>query len=153
MQLSKNLSLGEVTKSNTATRRGIDNNPNELQLKALKDIATAIFQPIRDHFGKPIYVSSGFRSPALNKAIGGSSKSQHCSGEALDLDMDGRDGPTNREIFDFIRKNLFFDQLIWEFGDDYNPNWVHVSYSEGNNRGKILVAYKEGGRTKYKTFD
>lgn len=153
MQLSKNLSLGEVTKSNTAIRKGISNMPDEHQLNALKAIATNVFQLIRDEFGTPIYVSSGFRSPELNKAIGGSSSSQHCKGEALDLDMDGRDGPTNREVFEFIRKELIFDQLIWEFGDDYNPNWVHVSFSQSMNRGNVLKAYKDkDGHTRYKTF-
>jgi len=153
MQLSKNLSLGEVTKSTTAIRLGISNMPNEVELNALKAIATEIFQPIREHFGKPIFVSSGFRSENLNRAIGGSSQSQHCKGQALDLDMDGRDGPTNREVFDYIRKNLDFDQLIWEFGDDFNPNWVHVSYDKSGNRKNILVAYKDkDGYTRYKPY-
>lgn len=153
MQLSKNLTLNEVTKSNTATRLGIKNTPNEQHLLALKCIAVNVFQHIRDHFKCPIFVSSGYRGPDLNKAIGGSKSSQHCKGEALDIDMDGRDGATNREVFEFIRKELIFDQLIWEFGDDFNPGWVHVSFSSSMNRGNVLKAFKdEDGYTRYKPF-
>lgn len=153
MQLSKNLSLNEVTKSNTATRLGIDNTPNEHHLLALRATAVNVFQKIREHFNAPIFVSSGYRGPALNKAINGATSSQHCKGEALDLDMDFRSGPTNREVFEYIRKNLLFDQLIWEFGDDYNPGWVHVSFSQSMNRENVLQAYKdEDGQTRYKPF-
>lgn len=152
MQLSKNLSLNEVTKSNTAIRKGIVNMPNEIELNALKAIATEVFQPIRDHFSCPIYVSSGFRSVELNKAVNGSLSSSHCKGEALDIDMDNRNSVTNREIFEYIRKNLTFDQLLWEYGDDFNPSWVHVSYSKDDNRNQVLVVYKDNGVTKYKPF-
>ena len=149
MKLSKNLSLSEVIKSNTAIKNGIDNSPTLVHLKNLEILAEKIFQPIREHFGVPIGISSGYRSKALNEAIPGSSKtSQHCNGQALDLDADIYGKVTNKEIFDFIVENLYFDQIIWEFGTDENPNWVHVSYSE-NNRGQVLKAYKQNGKTKY----
>jgi len=147
MKLSKNLSLSEVIKSNTAIKNGIDNSPTLEHLKNLEILAEKIFQPIREHFGVPIGISSGYRSKALNEAIKGSSKtSQHCSGQAIDIDADiyNFGGVTNKEIFDYIRLNLDFDQLINEF----NYSWVHVSYSE-NNRGQVLKAYKENGKTKY----
>jgi zinc D-Ala-D-Ala carboxypeptidase len=154
MKLSKNLSVREFTKSNTAERRGIDNSiPKKYWLSA-KALAENIFQPIREHFDTPIYISSGFRSEALNEAIGGSKTSQHSKGEAIDIDMDHRNGPTNAEVFYYIKDNLPFDQLIWEFGDEDNPSWVHVSYNpDGEQRGKILVAYKSNGKTKYKFWD
>ena len=147
MKLSKNLSLSEVIKSNTAIKNGIDNSPTLVHLKNLEILAEKIFQPIREHFGVPIGISSGYRSKALNEAIKGSSKtSQHCSGQAIDIDADiyNFGGVTNKEIFDYIRLNLDFDQLINEF----NYSWVHVSYSE-NNRGQVLKAYKQNGKTKY----
>jgi hypothetical protein len=151
MKLSKNLSLSEVIKSNTATRRGIDNTPTSEHLSNLKDIAINVFEPIREHFKTPIGVSSGYRSNELNKAIGGSKTSQHSKGQALDLDADIFGELTNKEIFDFIRENLDFNQLIWEFGNDNEPNWVHVSYSRLGNRKQVLKAYKNKfGKTKYK---
>src|SRR6056300_711478 len=141
MKLSANLSLGEFTRSQTAKRRGIDNTPKGEHLEAAKLLAEKIFQPIREHFGKPIFISSGYRSMALNEAIGGSKTSQHSKGEAIDIDMDHRGGPENEEVFHYIRENLPFDQLIWEFGTDKRPDWVHVSYnSDGEQRGQILVA-------------
>ena len=153
MKLSKNLSLAEYSKSNTAERRSINNTVPEHLIPAAKALAENIFQPIREHFGSPIYVSSGFRSEALNEAIGGSKTSQHSKAEAMDIDMDHRQGPENEDIFHYIKDNLPFDQLIWEFGTDERPNWVHVSYNpDGEQRGKILVAYKEGGKTKYKLY-
>jgi hypothetical protein len=150
MKLSENLSLKEVTKSNTATYHGIDNNPNEEQLSCLKSIAKNVFQPIRNELGK-IIVSSGLRSEELNKILKGSKTSQHCEGKALDLDNDGDEElATNSEIFHFIKDNLEFDQLIWEFGTDKNPDWVHVSYQPGGmNRKDVRRAIKEDGRTKY----
>jgi hypothetical protein len=153
MKLSKNLSLSEVIKSNTATRKGIDNNPNNDHLESLEDIAKDIFQPLRDDLGV-IYVSSGYRSDALNKAIGGSRKSQHSKGEALDLDNDNKNGAaSNTEIFNYIKDNLDFDQLIWEFGTDEKPDWVHVSYTTKRpNRNQILKAYRQSGKTKYKSM-
>jgi zinc D-Ala-D-Ala carboxypeptidase len=149
MQLSKNLSLAEVMRSETAKRKGISNMPTPEHIENFKLLAEKIFQPIREHFGKPIHISSGYRSAALNKAIGGASSSQHCSGEAIDIDMDGTD-ITNAQIFNYIKDNLEFDQLIWEFGTDSNPDWVHVSYeSKGKQRKQILKAVKKGGATSY----
>ena len=154
MKLSKNLSLSEVTKSNTATRKGISNNPTHEHLDNLVRLAANIFQPIRDNFKTSIGISSGYRSKELNNIIGGSSYSQHCKGEALDLDADIYGGCTNAEIFNFIKDNLVFDQLIWEFGTDENPNWVHVSYSDkDDNRMMILRADKVKGRTRYTRID
>lgn len=150
MQLSEHLTLAEVTKSQTATRLGIDNDPDAHQLAALKAVAENIFEPLRNHFGVPIGISSGLRSKALNKAIGGSTRSQHCHGQALDIDADIYGGINNRNIFRFIQNNLDFDQLIWEFGSDNNPAWVHVSFvDDGTNRGQTLRAIKENGKTKY----
>jgi hypothetical protein len=149
MQLSKNLALSEVTRSETAKRRGISNMPTPEHIENFKKLAENVFQPIRDHFGKPIRISSGYRSKALNTAVGGSLSSQHCTGEAIDIDMDGTD-ITNAQIFHFIKDNLNFDQLIAEFPENSNPAWVHVSYeSTGKQRKQILVAKKVGGATKY----
>jgi len=158
MQLSKNLALSEVTRSETAKRRGISNMPTPEHIENFKKLAENVFQPIRDHFGCPIRISSGYRSEALNKAIGGAGKnvngkyiptSQHCLGEAIDIDMDGT-SITNKQVFDFIKDNLNFDQLIWEFGTITNPNWVHVSYrSEGKQRKQVLKAVKKGSSTSY----
>lgn len=152
MQLSKNLSLAEVTRSETAKRRGISNMPTPEHLENFKKLAEKVFQPIREHFGVPIHISSGYRSAALNKAIGGAASSQHCSGEAIDIDMDGT-SVTNAQIFNYIKDNLEFDQLIWEFGTDTNPDWVHVSYeSTGKQRKQILKAIKKSGATSYLSF-
>lgn len=152
MQLSKHLSLAEVTRSESAKRLGISNMPTEQHIKNFKLLAEKVFEPIREHFGKPIYISSGYRSQALNAAIGGSLSSQHCQGEALDLDMDGTD-ITNKQVFDFIKDNLEFDQLIWEFGTKDNPDWVHVSYeSTGKQRKQILKASKANGKTSYSPY-
>lgn len=155
MNLSANLTLAEVVKSSTAKRLGIDNTPTAEHLANLKLVAQNIFQPIREHFQKPINVSSGYRSKALNDATPGSSAtSQHCSGEALDLDQDSMNtGVTNKMVFEFIKNNLNFDQLIWEFGDDQNPDWVHVSYeSTGRQRKQILKAVRVNGKTTYKPW-
>jgi len=149
MKLSEHLDLKEVTVSDTAKRRGISNEPTPEHLENFKKLAENIFEPIRKHFGEPIFISSGYRSKALNEAIGGSLSSQHCTGEAIDIDMDGTT-ITNKQIFDFIKANVNFDQLIWEFGTDANPDWVHVSYnSDGPQRKQILKAVKAGGATKY----
>ena len=149
MKLSKNLTLGEVMKSQTAIKHGISNRPSGEHLSNLIQIANKIFQPVRDNFGKPIAVTSGYRSQALNDLISGASGSQHCKGEGLDLDADVFGGLENWEIFEFIKNNLEFDQLIWEFGDDENPDWVHVSYKSEKNRGEVLSAVKQNGRTIY----
>jgi zinc D-Ala-D-Ala carboxypeptidase len=152
MQLSKNLSLAEVTRSESAKRKGISNMPTSEHIDNFKLLAEKVFQPIREHFAVPIHISSGYRSAALNKAIGGASSSQHCSGEAIDIDMDGTT-ITNAQVFNYIKDNLEFDQLIWEFGTDKNPDWVHVSYeSKGKQRKQILKAYKTGSTTKYKSY-
>ena len=151
MNLSKNLTLHEMTRSETAKRKGIDNTPTAEEIDNMKILAEKIFQPTRDHFGVPIHISSGYRSKKLNKAIGGSSTSQHCKGEAIDIDMDNSDsGITNVQVFKYIKENLFFDQLIWEFGNSTNPSWVHVSYNtSGNQRGHIIKAVKGTFGTKY----
>jgi zinc D-Ala-D-Ala carboxypeptidase len=151
MQLSKNLSLSEAIKSQTATRRGIDNVPVGEHLLNLKRLAHFIFQPCRDKFG-PLALSSGYRSGELNEAIGGASSSQHCKGQAFDIDGD-KTGVNNRDLFHFIKDNLDFDQLIWEYGNERQPDWVHVSYKEGKNRGEVLTAYRVNGRTRYKHFE
>jgi len=152
LKLSKNLNLAEVTRSETAKRRKIDNAPTDEHIENLKILAANIFQPMRDHFGKAIYISSGYRSEALNKAIKGSKTSQHCKGEAIDIDNDNaNNGVTNRDIFEFIRDNLKFDQLINEFPVKGNPSWVHVSYSKTQQRNQILKAYKDSRNiTRYK---
>lgn len=152
MKLSKNLNLAEVTRSETAKRRKIDNAPTDEHIENLRILAANIFQPMRDHFGKPIYISSGYRSEALNKAIKGSKTSQHCKGEAIDIDNDNaNNGVTNRDIFEFIRDNLKFDQLINEFPVKGEPSWVHVSYSKTQQRNQILKAYKDSRNiTRYK---
>jgi hypothetical protein len=150
MEISKHLTLKELTKSATADRLGIKNdNPNLHQIENLKLLAEKVFEPIRAHFNKPITISSGYRSLSLNQAIKGSITSQHCSGQAIDIDSVS---PTNKEIFDYIKKNLEFDQLIWEFGTSKNPDWVHVSYSATKNRKQILKATKLNGKTHYEIF-
>jgi len=149
MKLSENLDLSEITRSESAKRNGISNTPTPEHIENLKALAENIFQPIRDHFKKPIRISSGYRSKELNAKVGGSATSQHSKGQAIDLDNDGTD-ITNRQIFDFVKDNLPFDQLIYEFGDDDNPNWVHISYNRnGQQRGQVLKAYKLNGQTKY----
>jgi zinc D-Ala-D-Ala carboxypeptidase len=153
MKISPNLTLAEVSKSNTAIKLGIDNEPKGEHLNNMIHTANAIFQPIRNHFGKPIFVSSGYRSPELNKAIAGAaSNSQHCKGEALDLDNDAVEYPTNKDIFEYIKNHLDFDQLIWEFGSDSNPAWVHVSYNKDKNRKQVLRALKVKGKTIYQPY-
>ena len=147
--ISKHISFKEATISRTATRLDIDNEPNKEQLTNMKLVAEKVFEPLRKWVGGPIKINSFFRSPKLNKAIGGSSKSQHCKGYAIDLD-DTFKHKTNAEMFNWIKDNLNFDQMIWEFGDDNNPNWVHVSYvSEKENRNRCLKAYKSNGKTAY----
>ena len=154
MKLCKNLSLSEVTKSITARRLGIDNTPDEWTTENLRKTAENIFQPLRDAFKCPIYVSSGYRSSDLNAAIGGSRRSQHVEGRALDLDADVFKRCTNSQIFNWIRENLEFDQLIWEFGDTDNPDWVHVSYvHDGFNRKRCLKACRDDeGKTYYEVI-
>ena len=153
MRLSKNLTLKEAIKSNTASRLGIENSPEDWEIHNLRAVAENVFQPVRDHFGVPIGVSSGYRSKALNKAIGGSKYSQHMIGEALDIDADIYGKVTNAEIFNYIKNNLEWDQMIWEFGDDEEPNWVHVSYKEtGTNRKQLRRAYRDEKGVYYKNI-
>lgn len=150
--VSKNISYKEATHSTTAKRLGIDNTPDAEQFSNMIYVAENVFQPIREHFGVPIYVSSFFRSEALNKAIRGSASSTHMKGEAMDLDADVYGGVTNADIFHYIKDNLEFDQLIWEFGTDEEPSWVHVSLSKRTNRNQVLKAYKVNGKTKYEIY-
>ena len=153
MKLTKNLTLAEVTKSATAKRKGISNEPTIEHLENLKAVAENIFQPIRNKFGVPLAVTSAYRSMDLNRVIGGSLASQHCKGEALDLDADVFGGLSNKEIFLFIKDHLVFDQLIWEFGNAENPDWVHVSYKKsGINRGEVLRAVRKEGKVRYEFY-
>ena len=147
MKLSTHLDLSEVIRSDSAKRNGISNMPTPEHIENFKLLAEKIFEPIREHFCVPIRISSGYRSKELNAKIGGSATSQHCKGQAVDLDMDGT-SLTNKQIFDYIKDNLPFDQLIWEFGNEDNPDWVHVSYVP-NGRKQILKAFKMNGATKY----
>ena len=150
MKISPHLNLPELTRSETAKRNGIDNTPTAEHLENFKLLADKVFEPIREHFKTPIFISSGYRSKELNELIKGSATSQHCKGQAIDIDMDGGNGEvTNRMVFDFIKNKLDFDQLIWEFGTDFNPDWVHVSYVKGKNRKQKLKAVRSGGKTSY----
>ena len=152
MAISEHISYKEGVYSRTATRLDIDNEPNNEQMDNMCLLAQEVFEPLRMWVGGPIKINSFFRSPKLNKAIGGSTKSQHCHGQAIDID-DTFGRATNAEMYDFIKKHLDFDQMIWEFGDEDNPDWVHVSYvSEDKNRNRCLQAYKENGKTKYKVI-
>jgi zinc D-Ala-D-Ala carboxypeptidase len=146
--ISDHISLKEAIRSNTAERLGINNFPSSEVLATMQTTAEKVFEPLRIWAGSPIYISSFYRSPELNKAIGGSTKSQHCKGEAIDID-DIYGNLKNVDYFNFIKDNLEFDQLIWEFGDDNSPAWVHVSYSDANNRNRVLKAIKENSKTKY----
>ena len=147
--ISAHISYKEAVYSRTATRLDIDNNPDDMEVYRMSLIAEEVFEPLRAWVGGPIKINSFFRSPELNTAIGGSTKSQHCQGQAIDLD-DTFGRATNAEMYEFIKENLDFDQMIWEFGDDDNPDWVHVSYvSEDKNRNRCLKAYKKNNKTKY----
>ena len=148
-RISKHISLKEGIKSHTATRLSIDNTPRDLDLINMKTIAEKVFEPLREFVGGPIVINSFYRSPKLNSAIGGSTSSQHCIGCAIDID-DKYGYKTNEEMYHYIQENLDYDQMIWEFGDKNNPDWVHVSYiSEDINRRRCLRAYKKNGKTRY----
>ena len=147
--ISKHISYKEATDSKTAKSRKIDNTPNDIQLSNMKLLAEKVFEPLRENIANPIKVSSFFRSVALNKAIGGSSTSQHTANNGAAMDLQAIKGATNRDIFEYIKDNLTVDQLIYEFGDDKNPAWVHVSYKKEGNRQQILRAVKINGKTKY----
>ena len=153
MKISDHITYAEAIHSQTAKRKGIDNTPNPNQVETMKLTAEKIFEPLRKWVGGPIKVNSFFRSAELNTAIGGSKTSQHCKGQAIDID-DVYGNKTNAEMYNWIKDNLNFDQMIWEFGTDMNPNWVHISYvSEEDNRNRCLKAYKdEYNKTKYKTI-
>ena len=148
--ISKHISYKEAVYSNTAVRRGIDNTPTDDHLHFMEIIAEEVFEPLRAYVGGPIKINSFYRCPELNTAIGGSATSQHCKGQAMDID-DTFGRMTNAEMYYWIKEHLDFDQMIWEFGDDDNPNWVHISYvSPEKNRNRCLKAYKHKNKTKYK---
>ena len=148
--ISKHISDKEGIYSRTALRLDIDNIPEPYHLVNMQIIAELVFEPLREWVGGPIKINSFYRCKELNSAIGGSSRSQHCEGRAIDLD-DTFGHKTNAEMFDYIKDNLDFDQLIWEFGNNNNPDWVHVSYvSSDENRRRIMKAYKLNGKSKYK---
>lgn len=147
--ISKHISYREGVLSNTATRLNIDNIPDNYQLANMEAIALNIFEPLRDWVRGPIKINSFFRSVDLNTAIGGSSRSQHCEGRAIDID-DTFGYKTNAEMYNYIKENLNFDQLIWEFGNNTNPDWVHISYvSEDQNRKRCLKAERKDGQAVY----
>ena len=149
-KISDHITLSEGINSYTAKRMGIKNIPNEYQITNMYILAHKVFEPLRKWVKGTIKINSFFRSIELNEAIGGSSTSQHCEGRAMDID-DIYGHKTNSEMFNYIKDNLDFDQLIWEFGDDKEPDWIHVSYcSSDENRKRCLKAYRENGKTKYK---
>ncbi len=150
--ISKHVSYKEGVRSNTALRLGIENTPRAEQLEKMNVVANEVFEPLREWVGGPIKINSFFRCYKLNKAIGGSKTSQHMRGQAMDID-DTFGCKTNTEMFNYVKDNLDFDQMIWEFGDDDNPDWVHISFvSKEENRNRCLKAYKEKGKTKYKVI-
>ena len=148
-RLTKHVSYKEGVHSITALRLGLKNDPSDDHLQSMILLSEKIFEPLRMHVGGPIKINSFYRGPELNKAIGGSAKSQHCHGQAMDID-DTYGHASNKEMFNWIKANLDYDQMIWEFGTDENPDWVHVSYVDpGSNRNRCLKAYREDGKTKY----
>lgn len=151
MKISAHFALAEFTRSESAKRHGVSNDPTPEHLENLKVLCEKVLEPIRMKFG-PINISSGYRSKALNHYIGGSLKSQHCEAKAADIDQDGMGGASNTEIFNYIKDTLDFDQLIWEFGDNNKPDWVHVSYNAGKNRKQVLRALKVNGKTAYAPY-
>jgi len=151
-KISKHISYKEGVYSTTAKRLGIDNTPSTYHLQNMELLAEKIFEPLREYVNGPIAINSFYRCEELNKAIGGSSKSQHCEGRAIDID-DTYGYMSNKEMYEYIKNNLDFDQIIWEFGTDDNPDWVHVSYVDHDfNRQRCLKAYKENGKTKYQVI-
>ena len=153
-KISEHLELSEVIRSEQAKRMGVSNMPTAEHIENFKKLAENVFEKIRNNFRVPIHISSAYRSEALNKAIKGSSSSQHCKGEAIDIDMDGSsNGVTNKMVFDYIYKSLEFDQLIWEYGNDSNPDWVHVSYSSSKpQRKQALKCTRVGGQPHYEPY-
>ena len=151
-RISEHISYKEGIKSNTATRLGIKNTPDDYQITNMVNIGVNVFEPLRKYVGGPIRISSFYRCEELNRAIGGSSRSQHCEGRAIDLD-DTLGHKTNAEMYQYIKDNLSFDQLIWEFGDDTNPDWIHVSYVHPDeNRKRCLRAERTNGKTTYRVI-
>lgn len=148
-KISEHISLKEGVYSTTALRLGLNNDPSDNHLQNMRLISKKVFEPLRTHVGGPIRINSFYRGPELNKVIGGSTKSQHCRGQAMDID-DTFGNASNSYMFNWIKVNLDFDQMIWEFGNEDNPNWVHVSYvSPKKNRNRCLQAYRENNKTKY----
>ncbi len=163
-KISAHISMAEAIKSQYATRHGIDNTPDDFELANMKLVAENCFEPARNHFGVPLFLSSFFRSEGLNEGIGGSKTSQHSAGQttrleesAIDMDQDGHSGPTNYELFNWLKDNVPFDQLIWEFDNlDNNkkvipnsPRWVHIGYRKGANRNMVMQATRKNGRVSY----
>ena len=151
MKLSAHFSLAEFTRSESAKRHGVSNEPTPEHLENIKVLCEKVLEPIRIKFG-PINLSSGYRSKTLNHYIGGALNSQHCEGKAADIDMDGMAGVSNTDIFNYIKDSLDFDQMIWEFGDNNKPDWVHVSYNGAKNRKQVLRALKVNGKTAYSPY-
>lgn len=149
MKLSQNFSLAEMTKSETALRKGLENTPGEVEIENLRALAVNVLQPVRDHFQKGVHVNSGFRHPEVNAAVGGSKTSDHCKGQAADIEIPG---VANADLAQWIVDNLPFRQVILEFYTPGIPDsgWVHVSYVEGDNKKQVLTAMKENGKTVYK---
>ena len=151
-KISKHVSYREGVYSITALRLGLNNDPSDAHLQNMKLLSEKIFEPLRMHVGGPIKINSFYRGPELNAAIGGSAKSQHCHGLAMDID-DTYGHMSNADMYKWIKDNLDFDQMIWEFGDDTNPNWVHVSYVDpGSNRNRCLRALRKDGKTSYEVI-
>ena len=150
MNITEHFSMKELTQSQTAIKNGIPNIPKDPQVVAnLTLLCEKVLEPLREGMKCPLRISSGYRSPELNKLIGGAKASQHNIGEAVDIDLDEK----NAELFSYIVNNLDFDQIIWEFGDDKNPDWVHVSYKAAGNRKQLLKALKSNGKTSYQVMD
>jgi hypothetical protein len=150
--ISEYYTLEEAIKSQTASRDRINNAPTEEHLESMKYLAVNVLDRVCAHFKTKIPLSSFYRRFALNSAIRGSANSQHCKGEAADLDADGLPNVTNAQVFHYIKDNLDFDQLIWEFGNKQNPDWVHVSKKRGTNRRQVLKAVRSGGKTVYEPW-
>jgi len=152
MKLTTHFALSEFTRSESAKREGLDNTPTAEHLENLKTLCEKVLEPIRERYGS-INISSGYRGKMLNHFIGGSVSSDHCVGRAADIDMDDSGtGVTNTEIFNYIKDNLDYDQLIWEFGTKEKPDWVHVGYRGKDNRKQTLRATKVNGKSHYSPY-
>lgn len=147
MNLSEHVTIAEFEYSETAMNYGISNKMDSTQTQKAKLLCENVFEKIRTHLGKPIKINSGFRSLALNKRMGGAKNSQHCLGEAMDLNIQ------DKKVFDWIKNNIEFDQLIYEFGSDLAPQWIHISYRQGNNRKQVLRGIKKAGKTVYIPYE